>query len=117
MEFHKPTVKQKQCQRINADQQPALRRRSKVVDADIPRWQIEPMSVDVIEDQALNLPAIERAKLIDVLWNSLSTPEAKSREKAWAEESERRVTAFEAGSLAARDAEEIFADLRKRVRQ
>ena len=62
------------------------------------------MTVAAIRTEVLGLPAEERVKLIDVLWDSLSLPELKSREAAWAAESERRIDAFEAGRLTARDA-------------
>jgi len=71
------------------------------------------MSFEKIRDEVLNLPATERARLLDLLWNSLSEPTAKAREAAWAEESERRIDAFNAGSLKARDAKEVLADLRQ----
>ena len=63
-------------------------------------------------DEALKLPPGEKAKLIDALWNSLATPSISAREAAWAAESERRIDAFDAGELKARDARDIFADLR-----
>ena len=71
------------------------------------------MSVAALQDELLKLPATERARLIDVLWNSLSEPELKSREAAWAAESERRIDAYEAGRLQARDAQTVFAELKK----
>ena len=70
------------------------------------------MSVAALQTEALSLRATERAKLIDLLWDSLLEPSVKAREAAWAEESEQRIDAFEAGSLKARDAEEVFAALR-----
>jgi putative addiction module component (TIGR02574 family) len=75
------------------------------------------MSVATIQAEVLGLPPGERAKLIDVLWDSLASPEVTSREAAWAEESERRIDAFEAGKLAARDAGAVFSDLRKGLRE
>ena len=71
------------------------------------------MSVTAIQDEILGLPATERARLIDVLWQSISAPEQQSREAAWAAESERRIDAYDAGRLTARDATEVFADLEK----
>ena len=68
------------------------------------------MNASAIQNEALNLPATERARLIDVLWASLSEPEVKTREAAWAQESERRIDAFEAGNLKARDARDVFDD-------
>lgn len=69
----------------------------------------------MIENEALNLPATERARLADVLLNSLSGEELENREKAWALESERRIDAFESGALKARDAETVFSDLKKKL--
>ena len=43
------------------------------------------MSVATIQAEVLSLPPGERAKLIDVLWDSLASPEVASREAAWAE--------------------------------
>jgi len=71
------------------------------------------MSIAAIQDELLKLPATERARLIDVLWDSLSEPEVKSRQSAWAAESERRIDAYEAGGLKARDSQTVFADLKK----
>jgi putative addiction module component (TIGR02574 family) len=71
------------------------------------------MSVTAIQDEILGLPATERARLIDVLWDSISVPEQQARETAWAAESERRIDAYNAGKLTARDAAEVFADLKK----
>jgi hypothetical protein len=56
-------------------------------------------------------------KLIDFLWDSLGDKQVKSREAAWAEESERRVGAFEKGELDARDATAIFGELRGKRRK
>jgi putative addiction module component (TIGR02574 family) len=71
------------------------------------------MSVTAIQKEILGLPATERARLIDVLWDSISAPEQQAREAAWAAESERRIDAYDAGELTARDATEVFADLKK----
>jgi len=75
------------------------------------------MTVAAIQAKVVGLPAEERAKLIDLLWDSLSVPEVKSREAAWAAESERRIDAFEAGSLKARDAAAVFSDVRTDLRK
>ena len=75
------------------------------------------MSVTAIEDEILGLPATERARLMDALWNSISTPDVKQREAAWAAESERRIDAFDAGKLTARDAADVFADLKKGLQE
>ncbi|MBI5394508.1 MAG: addiction module protein [Verrucomicrobia bacterium] len=56
-------------------------------------------------------------RLIDVLWKSISAPEEQAREAAWAAESERRIDAYEAGKLTARDAADVLADLKKERRR
>jgi len=71
------------------------------------------MSVTAIQDEILGLPATERARLIDVLWDSISGADLKMCEAAWAAESERRIDAFDTGKLTARDAADVFADLKK----
>ena len=75
------------------------------------------MSVATIQAEVLSLPPGESAKLIDVLWESLASPEVASREAAWAAESERRIDAFDAAKLEARDAQGVFSDLRKALRK
>jgi putative addiction module component (TIGR02574 family) len=74
------------------------------------------MSITAIKEEILSLPASEKAKLIDVLWESLCEPELKVREDAWAAESERRIDAYESGKLQARSAEDVLNDLRKTLR-
>ena len=75
------------------------------------------MSVTAIQNEILGLPAAERVRLIDLLWNSISLPEHQTRETAWAAESERRIDAYDNGKLSARDAAEVFADLKKGLRR
>jgi putative addiction module component (TIGR02574 family) len=75
------------------------------------------MSLTAIQKEILGLPAVERARLIDVLWASISEPEQQAREAAWAKESERRIDAHDAGKLAARDATHVFAALKKGLRK
>jgi putative addiction module component (TIGR02574 family) len=75
------------------------------------------MSVATIQNELLNLPATERVRMIDFLWDSLSEPELKLRETVWAAESERRIDAYESGALKARDAQAVFAELKKGFRK
>ena len=75
------------------------------------------MSVATIQNELLNLPESERARMIDFLWDSLSEPELKLRETAWAAESERRIDAYESGALKARDAQAVFAELKKGLKK
>ena len=75
------------------------------------------MSLASIQKEISQLDTHERVMLIDLLWDSLSAPEIKDREKAWAAESERRIDAFDGGKLTARDAREVLADLRNSLRK
>ena len=75
------------------------------------------MSITAIRNEILGLSPEERAELIDLIWDSLSSPEIKERETAWAAESERRIDAFEAGKLEARDAKAVLSDLRNSLRK
>ena len=75
------------------------------------------MTITAIQNEVLGLSPEERAKLIDLLWDSLCAPEVKERETAWAAESERRIDAFDAGKLGARDANEVLADLKNSLRK
>ena len=75
------------------------------------------MSIAAIRNEILGLPPEERAKLIDLIWDSLSAPEIKAREQAWVAESERRIDAFETNKLEARDAREVLSDLKKSLRK
>ncbi len=53
-------------------------------------------SQSVIAD-ALALPPLERAEVIDRLYQSLRSEREREIESAWAEESERRIDAYLAG--------------------
>jgi putative addiction module component (TIGR02574 family) len=75
------------------------------------------MSGAAIQDEILKLSAPDRARLIEVLWDSLSTREIKERETAWAKESERRIDAVESGQLKVRDAKTVFSELRKKLKK
>jgi len=70
------------------------------------------MSVTAIQSEVLNLSAADRARLLDLIWESLSEPELKARETAWAAESERRIEAYNHGKLSARPAADVFSDLK-----
>ena len=75
------------------------------------------MTAAAVKNEALNLSPTERAQLIDALWDSLASDEMKTREKAWAEESERRIDAYNAGKMTARDAKTVIAELRERFKK
>lgn len=75
------------------------------------------MSATAIQSEVLNLPAADRARLLDLIWDSLSESQTKAREAAWAAESERRIEAYDSGKLTARPAANVFSDLKKNSRE
>jgi putative addiction module component (TIGR02574 family) len=66
-------------------------------------------SLKQIEEQALGLKAEERAKLAEVMLESLNAPIAEVSE-AWAREVEQRVAAYDRGDIPAHAAEDVFAE-------
>lgn len=58
---------------------------------------------------ALQLPPLERAELIERLLASFSFPERKAIDEHWAAEAEDRIDAYERGQLRSKSAAEVFA--------
>jgi putative addiction module component (TIGR02574 family) len=71
-------------------------------------------STKAILDQALKLSANDRAALVESLIFSLDKPDP-SLDAQWLKEAEDRLAAYRSGELAAADAEEVFADLGRRI--
>jgi putative addiction module component (TIGR02574 family) len=71
-------------------------------------------SAKSILDQALRLPANDRAALVENLILSLDKPDS-SLDAQWLKEAEGRLVAYQSGELAAVDADEIFGELGKRI--
>jgi putative addiction module component (TIGR02574 family) len=59
----------------------------------------------ILANEALKLPAWERAQIIDVLWRSLDPAEQASLDQAWLSESHDRLQAYREGKLKALDGE------------
>ena len=66
-------------------------------------------SLKNLEEQALSLNPEERAKLAEVMLESLSAPLAEV-ESAWSLEIEQRVAAYDRGDIASYPAEDVFAE-------
>ena len=62
---------------------------------------------------ALALPPIERAELIEELFFSFDQSHRKRLDQLWAAEAESRINAFEHGDFAAIPADDVFAELNK----
>lgn len=69
-------------------------------------------SLKQIEEQALGLDSEDRARLAEVMLESLSSPLA-AVEAAWAQEIEKRVAAYDRGEIPAYAAEDIFAEAKR----
>lgn len=63
-----------------------------------------------LEHQARSLSPEERARLADVLLESLRDAPVAEIEAAWDLEIEKRIAAFDRGELATFSAEEVFAE-------
>lgn len=61
--------------------------------------------------EALCLPPIERAELIEELFFSFDGDDRKTIDALWADEAEDRIEAFQRGEFSAIPAGEVFADL------
>lgn len=69
-------------------------------------------SLKQIEEQALGLNAEERAKLAEVMLESLNAPIAEV-EEAWAREIEQRVAAYDRGDFQTHAAEDVFTEAKR----
>jgi len=69
-------------------------------------------SLKQVEEQALSLSPEERARLAEVMLESLTEPLADI-EQAWAQEIEERVAAFDRGDIPSYPAEDVFAEAKR----
>jgi putative addiction module component (TIGR02574 family) len=75
------------------------------------------MSLASIQKEIFQLDSQERARLIDLLWESLDGSRIKEIEAKWAAESEERIDAFDRGELSAVDGPAALQDLRSSLRK
>ncbi len=66
------------------------------------------MDSAILAKEALKLPPLERAQIIDALWNSFDPAEQDTVDRAWLLESQDRLGAFRAGELKAIKGEEAL---------
>jgi putative addiction module component (TIGR02574 family) len=69
------------------------------------------MSSAILEKEVLKLSAVEKAHLIDALWQSLDPAAQESIDREWLAESHDRLKAFRAGELKALDGETAIQSL------
>jgi putative addiction module component (TIGR02574 family) len=70
----------------------------------------------LLANEALKLPAWERAQIIDALWRSLDPAEQAAIDQAWVAESRDRLEAYRAGKLKALDGEQALRDIETGLR-
>lgn len=68
---------------------------------------------DQILEEALKLPPVERAELVESLLSSFEFRSRKTINALWAQEAENRIDAFERGEMAAILAEKVFSEIEK----
>jgi putative addiction module component (TIGR02574 family) len=73
------------------------------------------VSLKELEEQIRLLPAEDRARLIEILLESLHSPDSEI-EAEWTREIEERVAAFDRGEVPAYAAEDVFAEARRLAR-
>jgi putative addiction module component (TIGR02574 family) len=72
-------------------------------------------SAETLLRQALQLPPIDRAALVECLITSLDKPDSEL-DALWLKEAESRRAAYRAGEIEAIEADEVFAELGSRRR-
>jgi putative addiction module component (TIGR02574 family) len=71
-------------------------------------------ATDKILEEALLLPADERASLVEKILQSLNLPTEDEVNRLWVEEAERRVSQLEAGKAELIPGEQVFAKIRSK---
>ena len=64
--------------------------------------------------EALGLSPVERAEIIERLFQSFDASSNRPEDAVWALEVESRITAYEEGKLSASSSEEVFARINRR---
>jgi putative addiction module component (TIGR02574 family) len=69
------------------------------------------LNIKELTKEALELPPIERAKLIEKLFESFESTSRASVDKKWAEEAEDRIDAFKQGKIETVSAEQVHKEI------
>lgn len=75
------------------------------------------IATDKILEEALLLPADERASLVEKLLQSLNLPTETEVNRLWVEEAERRVSQIKAGKVELIPGEQVFARIRAKYQR
>lgn len=87
------------------------------VDFSQARRKLGSMDSVILAQEALKLPAWERAQIIDTLWRSLDPAEQASIDRAWLAECRDRLEAYRAGKLGTVDGEEALRAIEDELNQ
>lgn len=68
-------------------------------------------SAQVVLEEAMRLPSIDRASIIEKLIASFDVSGREAIDEAWANESESRLDAFQAGKLTARSFDDVIKEM------
>ena len=68
-------------------------------------------------DEALSLPVDARVNLIEKLLTTLNLPTQPEIDRMWADESERRITQIEKGSVKLIPSKKVFTGIRKKYQR
>ena len=71
-------------------------------------------ATQAILKQALSLDPVERAELIEELFHSFDKAPDRKIDALWAEESESRINAYDAGQICADSAKTVFGRINKK---
>jgi len=74
-------------------------------------------AADKIFEEALSLPADERARLVERLIQSLNLPTQAEIDRLWAEEAERRVSQIQADTVDLVPGEQVFSKIRAKYQR
>jgi putative addiction module component (TIGR02574 family) len=77
---------------------------------------MSPRSKQVLE-QALSLPPVERAELVEQILSSFEFPDRERIDGLWAAEAEERIDAYERGEIGSSSAREVFDRIDKEPRK
>ena len=75
------------------------------------------MNLTSIQQEIVRLSSADRAKLIDILWESLDEARVREIEAKWAAESEERIDAVDRGELPTIDGPTALRELRSSLRK
>ena len=65
-------------------------------------------NIEKLLSEALELPPVERAELIEKLLSSFEFPSRKTIDALWANEAESRIDAYDKGEIGAIPAKDVF---------